>query len=329
VHVTTGPGRILLAVAFTLGAPIALLGWLWLVERATGLLPRRAAAWLRPVLWLAPALVMVGVFLLWPLLYTGILSFRNAAGRGWRGLDNYGYLATDSGVHSALKNNVLWLVLLVAGCTLIGLLVATLSDAVRYESVAKAIIVAPIAISFVCGAVIWRFMFDYQPPGVPQTGTLNAVYTGLTGKQPVAWLVNQSTNNVALIVVGIWMTTGFATVILSAAIKSMPVELLEAARVDGATGWQAFRNITIPHIRPTITVVATLLAVMALKAFDIVYVMTNGNYNTDVIANVMYRELFIAQDYGKASAVAVLLTVLALPIVIINAHSSRRQEATQ
>lgn len=329
MNTTTGSGRILLAALFTLGAPLALLVWLWLSERLVGLLGRRYAARLRPVLWLLPALALVGVFLVWPLIYTGILSFRNAAGQGWRGLDNYRYLATDHDVHAALKNNVLWLVLLVAGCTLIGLLVATLSDAVRYESVAKAIIVAPIAISFVCGAVIWRFMFDYQPPGLPQTGTLNAAYTGVTGNQPVAWLVNPTTNNSALILVGIWMTTGFATVILSAAIKGVPTELLEAARVDGATTWQAFRNITLPHIRPTITVVATLLAVMALKAFDIVYVMTNGNYGTDVIANVMYRQLFIAQDYGKASAVALLLTALAIPIVISNARSGRRLEASR
>jgi alpha-glucoside transport system permease protein len=325
----TGAARILLAAGFTVGAPLALLGWLALAERVTSMAPRRRASVLRPALWLLPALSMVGAFLVWPLLNTGILSFRNAAGDGWRGLDNYRYLATDPGVHSALRNNVLWLVLLVAGCTFIGLLVATLSDAVRYESVAKAVIVAPIAISFVCGAVIWRFMFAYQPPGLPQTGTLNAVYTTVTAAQPVAWLVNQSTNNLALVVVGIWMTTGFATIILSAAIKSVPPELSEAARMDGASGWQIFRNVTIPHIRPTITVVATLLAVMALKAFDVVYVMTNGNYDTDVIANVMYRQLFIARDYGKASAVAVLLTVVALPIVAVNARSSRRLEATR
>jgi alpha-glucoside transport system permease protein len=317
-----------LAAAFTIGVPLALLGWLWLSERMSRRMPRRWAAALRPVLWLLPAVGIVAVFLLWPLIYTGILSFRNAASSKWDGLANYRYLATDPDLHGALKNNVLWLVLLVTGCTIIGVIVATLANAVRYESLVKAIIVAPVAISFVCGAVIWRFMFDYEPPGQPQTGTLNAAYTGLTGKAPIAWLVNQTTNNPALILVGIWMSTGFATVILSAAIKSVPDELLEAARVDGASAWQAFRAITLPHIAPTVTVVATLLAVMALKAFDIVYVMTNGNYGTDVIANVLYRDLFINQDYGRASAVAVLLTVLAIPIALINARSSRRMEGS-
>jgi len=323
----TGNARFALAVALMLGTPLALLSWLWLVERLVRVMPRRAAARIRPVLWLLPAVVLVGVFLAWPMLYTGILSFRDGIGRNWHGLSNYSYLASSPEVHAALRNNVLWLVLLVGGCTLVGLLVATLGDAVRYEAIAKAIIVAPVAISFVSGAVIWRFMFDYQPPGLPQTGTINAAWTSTTHSAPIAWLVDSRTNNTALVMVGVWMTAGLAVVIFSAALKGVPPELTEAARVDGASNWQVFRHIILPQLKPTIVVVATLLAVMALKAFDIVYVMTNGNYDTNVIANVMYQQLFISQDNGKASAVAVLLTVLAAPVLLVNSRMNRRAEA--
>jgi alpha-glucoside transport system permease protein len=318
-------GRVLLAAACTAGIPAALLGWLWLAERVERLLPPRRRPAARAWLWLAPAGAPAAIFLLWPLAYTAVLSFRDATGAAWRGAANYAFLLDSSEVHAALRNNLLWLVLLTAGCLLVALTVAVLSDAVRWEPAAKAIVVAPTAISFVCGAVIWRFMFQYQPPGLPQTGTLNAAWTGLTGSPPVPWLVDSRTNNAALVAVGVWMTAGFAAVIISAALKGLPAELVEAARIDGANAWQVFRYITLPQLRPTLVVVATLLAIMALKAFDIVYVMTNGNYDTDVIANLMYRQLFVAQDYGRASAVAVLLAVIAAPIFLVNASVIRNR----
>ncbi|MFD0745325.1 carbohydrate ABC transporter permease [Phytohabitans flavus] len=276
-----------------------------------------------PWLWLAPALVPVGVFLAWPLANTVWLSLRDAGSGAWAGLDNYRYLVTSTEVHTALRNNLLWLVLLTGGCLVTGLLVAVLTDKVRYEAVAKAAVVLPTAIPFVAGAVIWRFMYQYRPPGLPQTGTLNAVLTA-AGAAPLAWLVDTRTNNAALIGVGVWMTAGFATVILSAALKALPPDLHEAARIDGAGPWQAFRHVTLPQLRPAVVVTATLVAVSAFKAFDIVYVMTNGNYRTDVIANLMYRQLFVAQDYGRASAIAVLLTLLAAPILVLNARATGR-----
>jgi len=303
--------RVLAALAFTAAVPALVLGWLWLAGRVEGRLPRVV-----PWLWLAPALLPVGVFLAWPLANTVWLSLRDG------GLDNYRYLATSAEVHTALRNNLLWLVLLTGGCLLVGLVVAVLTDKVRYEAVAKAAVVLPTAIPFVAGAVIWRFMYQYRPPGLPQTGTLNAVLTA-AGAGPVAWLVDTRTNNAALIGVGVWMTAGFATVILSAALKAVPPELHEAARIDGAGAWQAFRHVTLPELRPAIVVTATLVAVSAFKAFDIVYVMTNGNYRTDVIANLMYRQLFVDQDYGRASAIAVLLTLLAAPILVVNARATR------
>jgi alpha-glucoside transport system permease protein len=316
--------RFVLAGAVTLGVPTFLLGWLWLSERLERLAPARLRRPVRAWLWLAPAVGLLGTFLLWPLLNTVWLSLHDADGRHWTGLANYAWLVGSGDVRAALRNNLLWLVLLVGGCLLLGLIVAVLADAVRYEVVAKAVIVAPTAISFVCAAIIWRFMFDYQPPGLAQIGTLNAVWADGLGRGPVAWLVDTRTNNYALITVGLWSTLGFATVIISAALKGVPTELTDAAHVDGATRWQAFRHVVLPQLRPTLVVVATLVAIAALKAFDIVYVLTNGNYDTNVIANVLYGELFVSQHRGRASAIALLLTLLAVPMFVVNARAGRR-----
>ena len=318
--------RVALAMGFVGGLLGGLLGWLWLAERiADAVSPRLRRATLA-TLWLLPAVALVGVYLVWPLANTVVLSLRNANSTAWIGLDNFRYLVVDAEARAALRNNLFWLMLLTGGCLAVGIVVATLADRVRYEALAKAAIVVPTAIPFVAGAVIWRFMYQYQPPGLPQTGTLNAVWTGLTGREPIAFLVDERTNNAALIAVGIWMLTGFATIVLSAALKSVPVELREAARVDGANGWQTFRYILAPHLRPAIIVTATLLAISAFKAFDIVYVMTNGNFATDVLANLMYRQLFLNEDAGRASAIAVLLAVAAVPVIVINVRAARRSE---
>ena len=227
---------VLLAAAVTAGVPVALFGYLWTVEKALTPLPERTRRRLRPWAWLAPALVLVGVFLLYPMLNTLVLSLRNSGSTGWAGLSNFRYLLDDATVHAALRNSLLWVVLLTGGCLLVGLAIALLADRVRYEVAVKSIVVLPTAVSFVAGAVIWGFMFNYQPAGFPQTGTLNAIWTELSRQPPVAWLVDNSTNNAALILVGVWMTTGFATVIISAALKMVPAELVESARIDGASG---------------------------------------------------------------------------------------------
>jgi alpha-glucoside transport system permease protein len=317
---------VLLSIAVTVGAPLALAGWLRVAERALGLLPARRRRAVRPWLWLLPALAAGGVYLVWPLLYTLWLSLRvPAAGGSTVGGANFRYLLTDREVHSALANNALWLVGLTAGSLVIGLAVALLANAVRWESLAKSVVVMPTAISAVAGAVIWRFMYDYRPPGQPQTGTLNALWVGATGHDPVAWLVDSGTNNLALIVVGVWMSVGLVTVILSAAVKNIPAELVEAGRLDGASPAQLFRYVLLPQLLPTIVVVGTLLAITALKAFDVVYVMTNGNYDTNVLANLLYRELFLNTDHGRAAALAVLLVVLVAPIIAVNLRVYRTQ----
>jgi alpha-glucoside transport system permease protein len=319
-------GTVLLAAAATVGAPLAILGWLWGAERLLGLLPPRRRAAVRPWLWLLFPAAAAGLFLLWPLLNTVWLSVRVDDARRF-GADNLRYLLGSAEIRSALVNNALWLVGLTAGSLVVGLAVALLANGVRWESLAKSVVVMPTAISAVAGAVIWRFAYDYRPPGLPQTGTLNAAWVALTGRDPVAWLVDAATNNAALIAVGVWMSVGLVTVVLSAAVKGIPAELIEAGRLDGAGPVQLFRYVFLPQLLPTIVVVGTLLAITSLKAFDVVYVMTNGNYDTNVLANVMYRELFLSADPGRASAVAVLLVLLVAPIIAVNVRVYRKERS--
>jgi alpha-glucoside transport system permease protein len=317
--------RIVTAVIVVVGVPAATVAYVALVEALTGRLPYHTRRRVRPWLWVGPALFLLAFYLIYPTLNTIYLSLFNADSSQFVGLENYKYVFTNQAMLSSLKNNVLWLVLLTGLTVGFGLAFAVLFDRVKYEAVAKALIFVPMAISFVAAGVIWKLMYDYQPPGQPQTGTLNAVVAGLGG-QPIAWLVNSTTNNPALIWVGVWVWTGFALVILSAGLKGIPQEIIEAARVDGANEWQILTRITIPMMSSTIAVVATTMVIYALKAFDIVYVMTNGNFDTDVIANRMYKEMFNFQQFGRASAIAVVLLAAIVPVMLININRFRRQE---
>jgi alpha-glucoside transport system permease protein len=312
------------------GIPALLIGYLLVVERLLARLPAPWRPRLRPLAWLGPALLLLSALLAYPMLATLLLSLQSADADRFVGLANYWAVATAAETRPALINTALWLVCFPLGTVLIGLLLAVLTDRVPYEAVAKAIIFVPMAISFVAAAVIWRFVFEYRPPGVPQTGTLNALWTNLVpGAAPQAWLITPPGNSLALIAVGVWMWTGFCLVILSAGLKGIPPELLEAARIDGAGEGQIFLRITVPLLWPTIAVVATTMVITALKTFDIVYVMTNGNYQTDVIATQMYKQLFVAQHPGRASAIAVLLLLALLPVMLLNLRLLRRQEAIQ
>jgi alpha-glucoside transport system permease protein len=307
-------------------APTVVVAIVWLAERALRLLPYRRQQRLRPWLWVAPAAVLVAIFLGFPLLDTIYLSFRDADGAAFVGLDNYRDGFGDHDTRIALRNNVLWLALFVPATLMFGLVLAAVTDRVRYERVAKTIVFLPMAISMVAAATIWRFMYDYRPPGSPQTGTINAVYLALgIGDEPQAWLVNTSTNNVAIILAGVWMLTGFAMVILSAAIKGIPAELREAARVDGASEWKVFSRITLPLIRPTMVVVGTTLFISALKTFDLVWVLTNGNFDTGVVGTEIYRQLFTVQHDGRAAMLAVLLLAATTPVIVVNVRNHRRQ----
>jgi alpha-glucoside transport system permease protein len=208
------------------------------------------------------------------------------------------------------------------------LLIAVLVDRVRYEAWAKSIIFLPLAISMVAAGVIWKFMYDFKPPGESQTGTVNAV-GGAFGFGPVSWLQEPSlhVSTFALIAVMVWMWTGFAMVIISAALKGIDPELLEAARLDGASEWQVFRSVTFRLLGPTLAVVSTTMVITSLKTFDIVYTLTAGNYDTEVIANLMVKEMFTFGDFGRASAVAVVLLLAIVPVMAFNIRQFRSQES--
>lgn len=307
--------------------PLATAAYVVLAERALSLLPQRRREQARPWLWLAPGLALLVVFLVYPSLQTAALSVFDAGSTAFVGLQNYAWLLGDQQFLVTLRNNLLWLVVFTGVTVLLGLTAAALADRVRYEGVVRAVLFLPMAISFVAAGVIWRFVYDFQPAGAPQTGVLNALLSAVVpGFEPQAWLVNEPWNNFAIIAAAVWTWTGFCMVVLSAALKGVPVELLEAARVDGATEWQVFRRVVLPMIAPTLGVVTTTMLIFALKAFDLVYVMTNGNYGTEVLANRMYKELFNVQDFGRASAIAVLLFMAILPIMALNLRRFRAQE---
>jgi alpha-glucoside transport system permease protein len=292
---------------------------------------------LTPWLYLAGALLIMLVFIVYPTLNTVMLSFKDKTGTEsaavdcvpgepcWGIFENYRYAVTESEMTQALRNNALWLLLMVPGTVAAGLLFAVLTDRVRYERLAKTIIFLPMAISFVGASIIWKFVYYIETGAGAQIGVLNALITALGGK-PIPWLTNSNwmVNNLSLWIVGVWLWSGFCMTILSAALKSVPVEILEASRVDGATEWQVFWRIMFPIILPTVTVVTTTMVINVLKIFDIVFVMTNGLSGTEVIANRMFK--FIVTNQGRSMAIAVLLIVLTIPIMIINVRRFQEQE---
>jgi len=324
------PERAVQLVAAIVAIPVLLVAYQVLAERALRLLPRRVQRVVEPWLWVGPAAALFFVFLLFPALDTVYLSLFDRRSTQFVGLDNYTNALSSPEFQVALRNTAGWLVLLPLVAVAVGLLMAVLTDRVRYGRVARATLFVPVAVSSVAGAVIWRFMYDYRPPGAPQTGTLNAALTSLVpGAEPQAWLIDSPMNSGAIIVAAVWMTAGFCMVILSAGLKGIPRELLESARVDGATEWQGFRRVTLPLLAPTITVVVTTMAITALRSFDLVYVMTSGNYDTDVLATRMFKELFSSRDVGHASAIAVLLMLAILPVMVWNLGDFRRQESVR
>jgi alpha-glucoside transport system permease protein len=309
------------------GVPAVLIGYITLVEGALGALEARPRDLLRPWLWVLPALACLVVFWIYPVANTLWLSVRSSNSEEFAGLSNFVYVFTDGTMLAALRNNIVWLVLFTLLTVGGGLLAAVLTDRVPYESAAKSIIFLPMAISAVGTGVIWRFMYDYRPPGTPQRGTLNALLTLIPGVPPQPWLINEPINTIALIVAYAWIWTGFCMVILSAGLKGIPGEVLEAARVDGANEWRVFWGIIFPMLGSTIAVVATVMLVTVIKTFDIVYVMTNGNFNTEVIANRWYKEMFNFKEFGRASAIAVVLMLAIVPIMFYNLREFRAQEA--
>ena len=322
-------------LAVIIGVPLVLVAYIVGGEFLIRRLPDKNRPQVRPWIWVGPAIVLVTCFLLLPAIATIIQSFESNAG-AFVGLQNYGAQLADfpsGGSWIAIRNNIIiWLIFYTLFVLAFGLVLAVLFDRVRYETIVKSLIFMPMAISSVALGVIWKFMYSYQPPGAPQTGTMNAVVTFFR-HDPVAWLQDQwpngvgVLNNVALVGAATWGITGFAMVILSAALKGIPGELLEAARVDGAGELTVFRRVIFPLMMPTIVVVGTTLVIFALKAFDVVYVMTNGNYGTDVLAFRMYNFMYLSHNYAAASAVAVILLVAVVPVLVFNLRQFRAVEA--
>lgn len=311
---------ILAGVAMAVG-----LGGVWLfyagLNAVTERLSPRLQGRVLPWVFVGPALALLTVYLVWPVASTILKSFSIGAG-----IANYEWALTQPANHQMYFNNLLWLVVGVAGSVGLGLLIAALVDRVKRESLVKTFVFLPLAISLVGASVIWRFVYAWQRPGTPQYGLLNAIWTGL-GQEPVPWIQTPDfhINTFALIVILIWLQTGFAMVILSAAIKGVPVEITEAARLDGATERQMFFRVIVPMIMGSITTVAITTAIVVLKVFDIVFVMTGGRFNTDVVANQMYLQAFNNFNYGRASVLAVILFVAVLPLLVLNIRNIRRQ----
>lgn len=317
------PALILLGAV---GIPLVVYAVLGVGEKVIAGLPRRSGRLLRPWLWLLVPLALVALILIYPLISTVVFAFRNADGSAGAGLANFVWAFTGQ-MQQVLGNNVIWLIAFPVFTLALALVVSVLFDRVRYERFAMTIIVLPTAISFTAGSIIWRQFFSFQPAGTEQRGLLNALWTLIPGTQPIPWLQTSVVNTFALIVVAVWSSLGVAALILSAAVKNVPAELIEASRLDGAGEWRIFRSIVLPSITPAVLVVFTTEVIFALKVFDIVYVMTNGNFGTDVVANRMYQELFASQNLGRASAIAVILLVVALPVVILNIRQFQQEEA--
>ena len=278
--------------------------------------------------YLAPTLLMVLVGLIYPGLRTIYQSFFDAAGDAFIGLGNYQTIFSETDQLTVLRNTFFWVLVTPFVTTAVGLLYAVLIDRARLESFAKALIFLPMAISFVGASIIWRFMYEYRPNqgNVKQIGLVNQILVWLGG-EPQQWLVNSPLNTFLLIIVMIWIQAGFAMTVLSAAIKAIPDDIVEAARLDGVTAFGMFRFVTLPSIRPSVVVVLSTIAIATLKVFDIVRTMTGGQFNTSVVANEFYSQSFRSDNQGLGAALAVLLFVMVIPIVVYNIRTLRASEA--
>jgi alpha-glucoside transport system permease protein len=277
--------------------------------------------------FLLPTVVLISVGLVYPGLKTIYQSLFDAAGTSFIGIDNYKTIFTDTDQISVLRNTVLWVVITPFVATAVGLLYAILVDKARVEALAKALIFLPMAISFVGAGIIWKFMYAFRPdqPGIEQIGLLNQILVWV-GASPKQFLIDTPWNTIFLIIVMIWIQAGFAMTVLSAAIKAIPEDIVEAARLDGVRAWGMFRFVTVPSIRPALIVVLTTIGIGTLKVFDIVRTMTGGQFDTSVVANEFYSQSFRSDNQGLGAALATLLFILVIPIVAYNVRQLRSSE---
>jgi alpha-glucoside transport system permease protein len=301
----------------------------WGMNRLVELLPDRYREGVRPYIFVGPALVILTVFLIYPVINTILVSLKDSQGESFVGLDNFKFVFTDPSMLRAIRNTFGWIVIVPLLGVSIGLAFATLADRLRRgEAVAKSMIFLPMAISFAGASITWKLIYSFRPSGFGSNiGLLNGIMLGL-GQDPKSWLDFKPWNNLFLMVIMVWMQTGFAMVVLSAAIKSIPDEIIEAARIDGASELQVFRRIMIPSILPTIAVVTTYMVINAMKVFDIVFVMGSPETRgTEVIAERMIDWFFISNNDGRGAAIAVVLFIAIIPVMIVNIRRFREEEA--
>lgn len=285
----------------------------------------RVQEWLKYLIFLVPALLLLLIGLIYPALRTLLFSFMDKRSENFVGFDNYVWAFTIPEINVVLTNTLIWTLTVPVLSTLLGLAIAYLTDRMNRPAAIKSLIFMPMAISFVGAGVIWKFVYNYQPvASKPDIGLLSSIFKAL-GLTPPNWLLEAPLNTFLLILVMIWIQTGFAMVVLSAALKNVPDEVTEAAMLDGATAWKRFYLVSIPMIRATIVVVLTTIMIGTLKVFDIVRTMTGGNFQTNVIANEMYSQSFRQMNYGQGSALAIILFVAIIPIIVYNIRQLRRE----
>jgi alpha-glucoside transport system permease protein len=330
----------LVAIVWGVGG-VALLYWVF-----NDLVERLSDAWrtrLLPFVFVGPAMAILAWYLAIPTLRTFWISLfgRDGPPEGlniielvtsdvWVGLGNYKEVFNPDGLmFEAFRNNLLWIVFGSTLSVVFGLIIAVLADRSRMEKVAKSLIFLPMAISFVGASIIWNFIYEYRPTGQPQVGLLNAFMTALGGRPQAwpQWVDIAPWNNLFLIVIVIWLQAGFAMVLFSAALKGIPEELLEAGRIDGANEFQIFFRIMIPYIQGTVISVWTTIVIFTLKIFDVVWVMTGGQFGTHVIATQFYRQSFTNRNSGFGSAIAIVLLIAVIPVMYYNLRQFRKQEA--
>ena len=281
---------------------------------------------IRAFVFIAPAFIVFIIFILYPVLETLRLSFYDKYGRDFVGFNNYLWAFKDPELRRGLLNNLGWLIVVPTLSTAFGLIIANLADKIWWGTIAKSIIFMPMAISFVGAGVIWKFIYDYRGPGDEQIGLLNAIIVSL-GYEPQAWITIPIWNNFFLMAIMIWIQTGLALVIFSAALRGIPKETLEAAKIDGASEFKTFISIIIPYLGPTILVIWTIITIVVLKIFDIVLAMTNGQWQTEVLANLMFDWMFRGGgDSGRGSVLAIFIMIGVIPIMALNIYKHKQEQ---
>ena len=317
----------LLTVLYGVGAALILY---WALNKLAEVLPDKVEARIKPYFYILPAYLAIAVYLLYPAIQTVINSFQDRASEEWVGLQNYSDLLSSSNFRDTLFNTFLWILIVPAATVVIGLAVATLADRLRpsTEKLAKTIIFLPMAIALVGAAVIWDLVYAVRPESQPQTGLQNAIVTAL-GFDPVNWLQESTLhlNSLLLMLVLLWAQVGFAMVLLSSAVKGVPVDTLEAARIDGASERKIFFQVVVPQIKGTIITVFITVLISVMKIFDIVFVMTRGNFNTNVLGNEFFVQLNTNFNNGAAAAVVVMLMVAVIPVMFYQVKHFKAEEA--